>query len=135
MVEISKASLRVQWSSGEYRRSHAQRRNLISWILMAALSLESAFGAAAFPWTTATFGPLSLSLPLPLSLPLAPLRPGTTGGATGSPPRTPQAGALGACATGGACATRLARSAARSSLGADGLAGSGASGAGAAAGG
>src|SRR4029077_4930283 len=123
------ASFNVQWSSGEYRRSHAQRRNLMSWILMAALSLESGFGAA-FPWTTATFGALSLPLPLP-----APLRPGTTGGATGSAPRTPQAGALGACARGGACATRLARNAARSSLGADGLGGSGAAGIGAAAGG
>ena len=48
--------------------------------------------------------------------------------------RPPHAGALGACATGGACATRLARSAARSSFGAAGLAGSGTGGAGAAGG-
>jgi hypothetical protein len=99
----------------------------MSWILMAALSLESAFGAAAFPWTAV--GLARLSLPLP------PFRMGTTGAAGASPPRTPQAAALGACATGGAWATRLARSAARSSYGPAGLGGSASGGTGAAAGG
>src|SRR5439155_1715467 len=70
------------------------------------------------------FGAFSLPLPLPLG----PAAAG--GGATlPSPVRTPHTGALGAGRPGGAWATRLARSDARSSLGAA-LGGSGAAGAG-----
>src|ERR1700682_5434997 len=112
MVETSNASLSVQWSSGEYLRSVAQSRNLMSCTLIAAMSFESLLVLAPrslpFPFGTATAG----------------------GGATvPSPVRTPQLGALGAGRTGGACATRLARSDARSSFGAA-LGGSGAAGAG-----
>src|SRR5260370_599642 len=102
MVETSKASFSVQWSSGEYLRSQAQSRNVISCTLMAATSFESPFVLA----------------PLSLPFPFGPAAAG--GGATvPSPVRTPHCGALGAGRTGGACARRLARRAARPSLGAD----------------
>src|SRR5260370_32688494 len=108
MVETSKASFSVQWSSGEYLRSQAQRRNVISCTLMAATSFESPFVLA----------------PLSLPFPFGPTAAG--GGATvPSPVRTPHCGALGAGRTRGACATRLAPRAARSSLG-PALGGSGA---------
>src|ERR1700738_3572564 len=111
IVETSNASFSVQWSSGEYFRSHAQSRNVISCTLMLAMSFESPFALAV------------LSLPFRFGPPAA------GGGATvPSPVRTPQVGALGAGATAGACATRLARNDARSSLGTV-LAGSGAAGA------
>src|SRR3989442_8960495 len=101
MVETSNASFSVQWSSGEYLRSQAHSRNVISCTLKAATSFESPFVFAL------------RSLPLPF--PFVPAAAG--GGATvPSPVRTPQAGAPGAGRTGGACATRLARNAARSSF-------------------
>src|SRR5260370_33273533 len=112
MVETSNAAFSVQWSAGEYLRSQAQSRKVISCTLMAATSVESPFVLA----------------PLSLPFPFGPAAAG--GGATvPSPVRTPHCGALGAGRTGGACATRLARRAARSSLGAD-LGGSSAAGAG-----
>src|SRR5207253_8521156 len=116
MVETSKASFSVQWSSGEYLRSQAQSRNLISCTLMLAMRRESFFVRV----------PRSLSLPLPLLF-----RPAAGDGAATAPSavRTPQPGAPETGRTGGACATRLARSAARSSFGATGLAGPGADGA------
>src|SRR5260370_22883444 len=112
MVETSNAAFSVQWSAGEYLRSQAQSRKVISCTLMAATSVESPFVLA------------------PLSLPF-PFGPAPAGGGAmvPSPVRTPHCGALGAGRTGGACATRLARRAARSSLGAD-LGGSSAAGAG-----
>src|SRR5216683_3443166 len=108
MVETSKASFSVQWSSGEYLRSQAQSRNVISCTLMAAVSFESPFVLA----------------PLSLPFPFGPAAPGA-GATVPSPVRTPHCGALGAGRTGGACATRLARRAARSSLGDSGAAGAG----------
>src|SRR5260370_1872623 len=112
MVETSNAAFSVQWSAGEYLRSQAQSRKVISCTLMAAVSFESPFVLAR------------LALPFPFG-------PAAVGGGATVPSavRTPHCGALGAGRTGGACATRLARRAARSSLGAD-LGGSGAAGAG-----
>src|SRR2546423_12006188 len=97
MVETSNASFSVQWSSAEYLRSQAQRRNLISWTLTPALSRESVL----------------VFTPLPL-----PLAPAAGGGAATAPSaaRTPQAGAFAARRRGGACAARLARQAGTSSL-------------------
>src|SRR3982075_232341 len=94
---------------------------------MDAISFESGL-RAPFAWTAGAVTPLPLPLP-------APFRIGRAGGGWGFPPRTPQAGALGAGATSGAWATRLARSAASSSVGADVLGGSAAGGTGGAAGG
>src|SRR5260370_30639612 len=112
MVETSEASFSVQWSSGEYLRSQAQSRNVISCTLMAAVSFESPFVLA------------------PLSLPF-PFGPAAAGGGAmvPSPVRTPHCGALGAGRTGGACATRPSPRAPGSALGAD-PAGSGSAGAG-----
>src|SRR5207237_6441066 len=99
-------------SSGEYLRSQAHRRNVMSCTLMAALSLESCLA----PLTPA----LALAFPFPLPL------TGAMGSGVTVPSalRTPQAGPVGAGRTGGAWATRLARSAARSSLAGAGLGGS-----------
>src|SRR5260370_6897748 len=103
MVETSNASFSVQWSSGEYLRSQAHSRNVISCTLKAATSFESPFVFAL------------RSLPLPLPFPFGPAAAG--GGATvPSPGRTPQAGAPGPGRTGGARGTRLARHAPRASF-------------------
>src|ERR1700694_4548493 len=101
MVETSNASFSVQWSSGEYLRSVAQSRNLMSCTLIAAMSFES---------------PLVLA---PRSLPF-PFGPATAGGGATvpSPVRTPQAGALGAGRAAGARGTRPGRRGGRGALGA-----------------
>src|SRR5579864_1586783 len=85
---------------------------------MAAFSFESPF---FFFWSPA------FALPLPFPLPVG-APPAVAGATVPSGVRTPQP-AAGAGFTGGAWATRLARSAARSSVGVAGLAASGAAGA------